>query len=386
MAEQHDEGGGDAGQREAVDRLADNQRVLVEARMLPTARPLTPEEITGVRDAFVAYLAANPEIPAAQVAREIKYSDSVISGWQKGVYKGDVQKVTVAINNWLERDARRRRGRLPDGYVKTWVAETIKSITETCHKRCMMGAIIAPSGSGKTMVLKVLAQEMRGLYVYCDADMSGREFLLALATALGGRGIDATKAALKRYIIAELSNTRRIILLDEAHLLGKTITSLRSIHDQANVAIVMCGTADILRFVNDRADGRGQFSSRTIQYNLLDDVRNAEGPEGGRGTAGRGRDLFTEEEIKQFFASKRIRLAPDALHLFWRLACLPNHGTLRLVSKLTEIALDFVAEGEVIKRQDVVDALTILHNTLSRQLLQLAEREPAASAKATRVA
>jgi DNA transposition AAA+ family ATPase len=375
--------GDDVGAREAVDRLGEQNRVLVEARMLPTSRPLSEPEIRDVRHAFSAYVDAHV-IKLARVAREVGYSPAVVSEWARGRYRGDVQTVTVAINTWMERDSRRRQAKRPDGFVNTWVAETIRSIAYTADKRSMMAAIVAPAGSGKTKVLKVLAEELRGVYVYCDSDTSGKDFFYTLAAAIGLRVGRMTKAALKRRIIEELANTHRIILLDEAHQLGKSIGSVRAIHDQAGVPIVMAGTADILSFVNDRTDGRGQFSSRCIQYNLLNEIRNAEGPDRGRA---KGRDLFTEDEIKAFFASKQIRLATDALRLVWRLACLPNYGTLRLAEKIAEVALDISDEPETLSREDVMGALRILHNANARYLLQLIDATAdAADEKPARVA
>lgn len=377
-------------QAEATDRLNDLNRVLVEARMLPKNRPLTPEEIHDVRESYRAYAKANM-VKAARVGREIDYSASVVTEWAKGTYKGDVQLVTHAINDWMERDSRRSQASRPRHYVSTWVAETIRTIAYQADKRCLMAAIVAPAGAGKTKVLKTLAEEMRGTYLYCDADAKGIWFLTALAEAVGIRRRWAwAKAAVKAEIIKELRGTRRVIFLDEAHQLGGSIGAVRTIYDEAQVPIVMAGTADILQLVNDRTDGRGQFSSRCIQYNVLDVVRNAETPGGGssgKGAAG-GRDLFTIEEIKAFFAMKRIRLTTDALRLMWQLACLPNQGTLRLVENVADMAAEISGEAEVLGREHLIAALELLHNARARHLLHVVDRaeENAAAGKSARVA
>lgn len=369
----------DSVKREAVDRLNESNRVLHEARMLPKNRPLTAREIADVREAFNVYLKAH-DVTGSQAAREMKYSPAVITEWSRDKYKGNVEGITHAANDWMERDSRRRMSKRPSDYVSTWVAETIRSIAYQADKRGMMAAIVAPAGAGKTKVLKVLAQEMRGVYHYCDQDGSGRETLAALAMDLGHRGIArSTRAELKRWVIGALTGTNRVIFLDEAHQLGKGVSFIRSIHDQAGVPIVMAGTADILTFVNDRTDGRGQFSSRCIQYNLLDEVRNIESPDSGRA---KGKDLFSMEEIKAFFAMKKIRLTPDAMRLVWRLACLPNHGTLRLAEKLAEVALDMDSAAEVLTRESIIDALAILHNANARHLVTLTDRADRADAGA----
>ena len=46
-----------------------------------------------------------------------------------------------------------------------------------------MAAIVAPSGSGKTMVLEVLAEKHKGRLVYCSEDLSSRTLLIKVAKA-----------------------------------------------------------------------------------------------------------------------------------------------------------------------------------------------------------
>ena len=214
-----------------------------------------------------------------------------------------------------------------------------------------MAAIVAPAGTGKTKVLKALAEEMRAIYVYCLPSHTPREFLAAIAAPLGGKKIEGkTEAALMRAVVESLQGTRRVIFLDEAHQLTRAARCIRAIHDQAQVPIVMAGTADILRYVDDRADGRGQFSSRTLRFNLLDYVKNAQDPDGNAA----GRDLFSIEEIREFFERRKIRLATDALRLMWALACLPNFGTLRLIGTVADIAMDVNHGADVLTRPQIL--------------------------------
>lgn len=250
-----------------------------------------------------------------------------------------------------------------------------------------------PAGAGKTYIFKALTEELRGVYPYCKP-ATAREFLLSLALALGWKkGDHATRATLSRWIVETLSGTRRIIFLDEAHQLGRTVGVVRSIHDEAGVPIVMAGTADILDQINDRRDGRGQFSSRTMRYNALDLIRNAEDPRGGgphsaAGGGAGGRDLFSVEEVKAFFDSRKIRLAKDALMLLWAIACLPNYGCLRLVERTVDMVFDMDPDSELVKRDDVLLALRTMLGAEAGYLERVADRmaEDDADAAAARVA
>jgi DNA transposition AAA+ family ATPase len=360
-------------QREAMDRLNERNRVLMEARMLPPHSQLGDDQIAMIVEAFKAYIAEN-KITAAQVAREIQYVTAVLSTWMRGTYKGDVSAVTRAVNNWMERDARRRQSRRPKDYVTTWVAEDIRTYCYMADKNGRMAVIVAPSGTGKTKVLKLLTEEMRGLYVCCSESMTLRGLYLALARELGWTREGGHRHELERYIVERLTGTKRIIFIDEAHQLGAAIRSLRSIHDVAEVPIVMVGTDEIEQATNDRAHGRGQFSSRCKFYNALDHVHASGGGTGGE----EGKDLFTTEAIREFFAKRKIRLDRDGFKMMWALSCLPGHGCLRLLEQIVEVVFMFNPEAELLTRDDVLSALRMVERSafvmLQRKMEQQMER------------
>lgn len=358
--------------RQAMDRLTETQRVQLEARMLTRSAKLNLEQVQDVRERLAAYMAEH-DVSAARVARETHYSPAVISCWQAGHYAGNVDAVAHAVNDWMERDARRAQSSRPKDYVKTAVAEDIRTIAHMADKRLCMAAVVVPSGAGKTYVLKALAEEMRGVYLYCTPS-TPREFLHNLALALGRRGAEnARKAALYRWVVEQLRDTKRIILLDEAHQLARTVGTVRGVHDEAGVPVVMAGTADILEQINDRRDGRGQLSSRCIRYNALDQCRNAEDP--GGGPAAGGRELFSVEEVKAFFDSRKIRLAKDALQLLWAIACMPNYGCLRLVERTVETVFDLDPEIETVTRADVLLALRMILGAEVGYIQTVADRQ-----------
>ena len=363
---------GKAEGREALDALNRNNLLLEAARMLPSDKPLTAPMIFAVIDRFTKYI-EDREISMAQVAREISYAESVLSTWKSNTYKGDMDAVTRGVNNWMERDARRAAFAKPRDYVPTFVAETIRTIAFQADKQLKMAAIVAPAGSGKTKVLRVLTEQMRGIYLYVPQNMSEKEFLIQLAMALGRNADHGSKGSILRWVVKKLKDTRRIIFIDEAQNLGKWIGMVRSIHDEAAVPIVMAGTADILQMVNDRADGRGQFSSRTIRCNLMDFVANAEDPDGNAAD----RELFTLEEIKRFFDSRGMRLADDGMRFMWALACLPNYGTLRLAELVADLAADANRGVAVLTRQQLLAALPMVVGGEARYLKGLTERQEA---------
>jgi DNA transposition AAA+ family ATPase len=365
-----------------TDQLAQQDRIQIEARMLPMNTKLSEDEIAAVVEKYISYIERRG-LPATQVARECGYSPAVISAWYNGKYRGDVDEVTRAVNQFMERDARRHQAKRPKDYIPTRIAEHIQMIAHTADKRRMMAAITVPAGAGKTLVLKALADQMNGVYVYLREGMSPRDIYKALALSLGWECKTSSRSELHQIIVERLAGTHRIVLVDEAHHAGKNIGCLRSIYDLTQCAIVMAGSHEIMTYIDDRAHGKGQFSSRTIRFNATDQAHQTEGPNAG----GRTDPLFTIEEVKAFLAMKKIRVDRDATRMLWSVACLPNYGTLRTVENALDIILDADPDIEIVTKDHVVAALQLLVGDEARHIQTLARRheethQPAVAAMA----
>lgn len=334
-----------APRREAMDRLNANNRILTEARMLPQKAKLTDEHISSVVAAFTKFLTLH-NIKLAQAAVGCGYNSTTLSEWRSGKYKGDRTAVTYAVNNWIELEARRISADRPNGFISTVIAEDIRSYAYLADSKHCMAAIVAPSGTGKTKVLQVLKEEMNAVMVTCRDKTSSMSLLRMITHELDPRHHWTTskRDVLYAKIIDDLSKSKRPVFIDEAHRVGRDIGCLRSISDEAQVAVVMVGTDEILGFVDDRFHGRGQMARRCLRYNGLDEIRDVGGPDGGR----QGRDLFSLEEIREFFDMKKIRLADDeALMALWALACIPGYGSLGTALMVAQIASDYADENGI---------------------------------------
>jgi DNA transposition AAA+ family ATPase len=383
MTDQHDD-------RESfLNHLTARDRVQVQARMLPMTT-LTADQITDVRGDYQRYT-STAGVMDAQVAREIGVSSSVISQWRTGTYRGDNERIARQLNDWMESHARRRSSQLPREYVPTRVAENIATIVSAACAQQSMAAIVTPSGCGKTYLLQVLADRFSGHYLYCTADHTPRQFLAAVAETVGatrrrGRGgrHESGGAFLLRSIVDRVRGTNRPLLLDEAHTLREPVFSrIRAIHDQAEIPVIMVGTDEIITRVNDRADGRGQMASRTIQYSAMDHFYDPESAPPGRGGQAHSAPgsqvalLFTREETRRYLDSLKVRFEPGALELFHALACLPNHGCLRTVRRIVLFLRPDAADREQpIRREEILEALTLLFGLQGRSVGQLAARQP----------
>lgn len=341
--------------------------------MLPAKGKLTDEQVGQVRGDFDRFI-KSIDISLSKAAKQIGYSQSSLSEWTRGEYHGDVDAVTRKVNDWIDREKNRAAGRKSEEYVSTRVAEAMFARVKFAHRLTKMLAIVGPSGCGKSLVLLALREKYNAVYITCTPAHSPRALLRSIATELGNVNSFASKAVLLDQCITTLRETKRMLMIDEAqHLRGDSLSLLRSIYDGASVPVIMAGAIDILDQINDRSDGRGQFTSRCIKYNVMaDEVADESGGGGSRGGAARG-GMFTVDEVKAFFDKRRIRLDRDSLEMLWALACLPNWGAFRLLEDVARIAIDLFP-GKVIDRPAARAMLKLLMPSELGAALSMIER------------
>jgi len=368
---------------EFLQELVNAGRVLVKARVLPAAGPLSDEQIGEVRALYLRHF-RELGIDHSTVASETGLPIEEVKAFCYGEPSGDIHAIARMLNGYVERDARRRQSQTRHEFIPTTIAQEIDAlVSAACGDEPAMLAVIGPSGCGKSIVLKALAERYHGHFMQALDGYTPRTFLIDLARAVGAREAwTRNEPQLLRGVVAAIQGTRRPIFVDEAHRLAEPIYGrLRSIHDLAGVPIIMAGTAAIIERVNDRAEGRGQFASRCLQYNVTDLVMNAEGPDGGPQAAA-GRPLFTIEEVKQFLDSMQVRFDDGGLRMAWAVACLPNHGCLRTIRRCVQLIRRTKAEGEPITRRDFAQALALLFGRQGHLVAETATRHQTLAASA----
>ena len=290
----------------------------------------------------LAFLDAHA-ISQTTVARKINQSASALSQYLGGTYAGDRDKLGRKLNGWLEREGRARDVRVELPYVKTSVAQTIRRVVTLAVEQGKMAAIVAPAGSGKTKVMTLLTEDMDGVYIYCDEDLTPSALYrkLALELKVNTTIVSRGAAFFKQAIIDKLKGTDRPIFLDEAHLLPpKVFAGLRSIYDQTGCPIIFTGAYEILGRVDDRSTGRGQMMRRCYTFNALEHFASVEGGGGGSAASGGGggKPLYTLDEIRSVFEHMPLKLTPAATEMLWAIACLPSHGCLGTAKDVYDLA------------------------------------------------
>jgi len=146
------------------------------------------------------------------------------------------------------------------------------------------------------------------------------------------RRIKYTKVELGQ-VIERTRGTRRLLIIDQAHELRDSVFPvLMSLNEQAQMPILLVGTVDLHRRLEDDQDPEfGQLSSRvTLRCDLLDELLQP-----GRG--GGLKQWISADELKRIFAVGKIKFHPDGLQALVKVANF-ECGHLRRVGNLVRVA------------------------------------------------
>ena len=353
---------------------------------LPEQGPVPWELIERVRE-DLDFMVSQPGITAKMVMAATDISKTRYCRFGRATsredFKGDIDRVTRQLNTFLETVARRNQAKLPDGFVRTQVAERMLTIIGKTIELMAIGVIYADAGRGKSVTLEAATQLYAGSVLIRVRQHTRTP--TGLAKAIGGalqvRGLrDGFSAA--SNVIQTLKGTGRCLLIDEAHQLKhESFELLRDIHDEAGVPIILAGTIKLNDSVSDHDMFFGQMSSRiALRYNVTEGLTD----QGGPGSSGPGgKPLHSVSEIVQLYERGKVRLTGDGRMFLTRLANLPGLGGLRLCAKVVQVAWS-AAMGE---GKEAIDAELLLKvvRAMNDQAFAVHTIEPAMQASTERM-
>lgn len=299
--------------------------------MLPTNRPLTPEEIAQIgRD--VNRFSKETRRSLSSIAKSIGISPSHLSTFcNHKSQTGDCEELARKLNEFIDREARRSEQAMPRGFVETNVAERIITAIRTTMNASAMGIAYGPAGVGKSMVAEAAEKMIAGSIALrvMQSTKRGPGLVHVLATKLGVPRVSTFEARQARVVEA-LKGTGRLILVDEAHQLAVGgIEVLRDIHDAAGVPIFLFGTIDLRKRMEDGTMFFGQLTSRiAVRLEIDAAMTHTRNP----------RPLFTTDEVMALFAGQQLRITSDGAKFLTDLANTPGLGALRLVKQVVGVA------------------------------------------------
>ncbi len=145
-------------------------------------------------------------------------------------------------------------------FCLTSVSQKIWTVLRSCDQDSDMGLIVGPAGCGKTETIREYKRQFRST-VYMTADVTMRSVgsvLLLISRQLPGVArFSSTNSAFLQKIIEHLKNSRRLLVIDEAHFLSwEAFEVLRKIHDCAGTGVVFAGQQ---RIYDEMRGGRRSF-------------------------------------------------------------------------------------------------------------------------------
>ncbi len=178
-----------------------------------------------------------------KVARSIGVTGAVLSSWLSDTYKGDNDRIRVAVNSFLDLEwERQRKSRNFIPFTMTSVAQSIFKAARICHIDGEIGVVYGMAGIGKTYAVKEYAARNQDvILIEADAGYTAKELFSELIRKCGGYASSSINE-MKNDLIRKLRDSGRLIIVDEAENLPfKAIDLLRRVYDKAGVGILFVG-------------------------------------------------------------------------------------------------------------------------------------------------
>lgn len=216
-------------------------------------------------------------LSGAAIGKAIGYSGGVISGWLRGTYDGNIDRLCQAVASYLERFKERKLRLFDIPYIETTVSKKVFEIARICHLDSELGVCVGNAGEGKTMAAKEYAKQNTDT-ILIEADFGYTP--IVLFTEIADRlGIESNRNLhlLMESLIQKLSGSGRLVIVDEAeHLPYKALELLRRVYDKAQVGILLIGMPRLIENLRGKSGEYKQLYSRVGVYGKLDPLKQTD--------------------------------------------------------------------------------------------------------------
>ena len=178
------------------------------------------------------------------IARMLNRSEAAISQYLNLKYDGSISEIERDIENCLKREENLEFVKRPEVFCPISSAKLLWEVLQFCDGTCSMGVGVAPSGKGKTEVFKEYKRKNRAtIFITLDVTTRHPSSVLKLITKrISGISTQRNISALLHAIIDRLKNSKRLVIIDDAHFLSwKGFECIRKIHDCAGVGVAYLG-------------------------------------------------------------------------------------------------------------------------------------------------
>ena len=179
-----------------------------------------------------------------QISRETGLSGAVISQFISGTYEGDNDKIADSLEKYLVIATERLES--ADNtvfYPDLRNTKTSLFAVKYAHKNCDVVLLSGDAGAGKTTALRYYTQNNTGvIFITASTCISSPTAILKEIASAIGKKATGNKSQIEKTLISALSNSNRLIIIDEAdQLTFNAIQAVRNLNDKANVGILLSG-------------------------------------------------------------------------------------------------------------------------------------------------
>ena len=206
----------------------------------------------------------------AFVANATGLAKSTISMWLNGNYNGKNDKITDAMNNFIQREKERSvENDLP--FVDISIVKYVSEIGRLCHTQGKIGVCVGRAGLDKTVAVKKYTKDFQdSILIESDSGYTAKSLLKEIHRRLGLSG-KGSVYDLMDEVVRKLNQSGRLLIVDEAENLPyRALEITRRIHDKTGVGVLLIGRSILLENLKGYNNQYDQLYSRVKYTKIID--------------------------------------------------------------------------------------------------------------------
>lgn len=206
----------------------------------------------------------------AFVANATGLAKSTINMWLNGNYNGKNDKITDAMNNFIQREKERSvENDLP--FVDISIVKYVSEIGRLCHTQGKIGVCVGRAGLGKTVAVKKYTKDFQdSILIESDSGYTAKSLLKEIHRRLGLSG-KGSVYDLMDEVVRKLNQSGRLLIVDEAENLPyRALEITRRIHDKTGVGVLLIGRSILLENLKGYNNQYDQLYSRVKYTKIID--------------------------------------------------------------------------------------------------------------------
>jgi DNA transposition AAA+ family ATPase len=194
---------------------------------------------------------SDQRLTQAEISRQSGVHESRLSQWVNGRYPGDIEALEMELSRWLDAYYTRQleAKALPAApqFIAMPTSERILSAYGYAQLASDIAIIYGGAGVSKTFTAQHFQRTNPNVWI---ATMSPdtKSVVTALEEVAIAIGINVRggAAVLRREICRRVSGTMGLLIIDEAHELGRdALEAMRTIHDRTSIGLVLQGNEQV---------------------------------------------------------------------------------------------------------------------------------------------